>query len=635
MSKIKTEENDDTESAGEPPAFAAALGLHRVGTKLPPKPQPSQPIQVLNARGMPARIRKKNKLFFDDDIVNDVKPLVKTSPTKRATTVPTKTTTPVKGSPSIMSNISSSSKKRKIRGSPTKLPTKTTPTREISGRLSKSLFASNKRIRPDIDSDSDEDDNDDDGAAGVVEVKEECPTADRKVCQKIGYKLRNLLKLPKAHKFVSYEWFYSSIDKPLFDGENDFQVCLRESFPLLKTRMLTRVEWSKIRQMMGKPRRCSSKFFEEERGELERKRQKIRLLQSRKYGDVSFVRDLPKVIPLPLSVGCKVTARIRRPQDGLFSGIIEAVDSTNNSYRISFDRTGLGPLNIPDFEVLANEPHDTIPLESLTQKFRPRGNVPLYVASSLKKPGVPLSASKGDPLLIANNFNHKYKLKMPKDRIGGFPLKLLEMIVRTRKSISSKHAKLIRLKEMNHEAEMYKSYGEDFPDDFQRKYASIVIGMDKINRDIQDHLNEIQTHSKQIIRESQHEAILTPTYLREKCRHMGEQSFDKNNKEMIEEPRMKELISNLAMIMWVVSNLSKGEENGQVLNAVEACLEDVKKNLNPENIGVFQKEVQIHLHHIQVELRQSIGSAPQNGITSNNNSLNATVTSNHNNSTIS
>lgn len=48
----------------------AALGLQRVGTVPPPKPTPTQPTQVLNARGMPARIRKKNKMFYDDDIIN-------------------------------------------------------------------------------------------------------------------------------------------------------------------------------------------------------------------------------------------------------------------------------------------------------------------------------------------------------------------------------------------------------------------------------------------------------------------------------------------------------------------------------------------------------------------------------------
>lgn len=36
---------------------------------------------------------------------------------------------------------------------------------------------------------------------------------DRRVAHELSIRLRNLLKLPKAHKWVCYEWFYSNIDK--------------------------------------------------------------------------------------------------------------------------------------------------------------------------------------------------------------------------------------------------------------------------------------------------------------------------------------------------------------------------------------------------------------------------------------
>lgn len=36
---------------------------------------------------------------------------------------------------------------------------------------------------------------------------------DKRVAHDISIRLRNLLKLPKAHKWVCYEWFYSNIDK--------------------------------------------------------------------------------------------------------------------------------------------------------------------------------------------------------------------------------------------------------------------------------------------------------------------------------------------------------------------------------------------------------------------------------------
>ena len=49
--------------------------------------------------------------------------------------------------------------------------------------------------------------------------------------------------------------------RALFGGENDFLICLRESFPQLKGRKLTRVEWCMIRRLMGKPRRYVSIFL--------------------------------------------------------------------------------------------------------------------------------------------------------------------------------------------------------------------------------------------------------------------------------------------------------------------------------------------------------------------------------------
>ena len=138
----------------------------------------------------------------------------------------------------------------------------------------------------------------------------ELSSPEKKSAQRLGVALRNLLKLPKGHKWVCHEFFYSNLDQVLFEGENDFMVCLKESFPQLKTRRLSKVEWCKVRRLMGKPRRCSSAFFAEERAELARKRQKIRMLQQRKQlMDYSSFKDLPEQIPLLLTIGARVTAR--------------------------------------------------------------------------------------------------------------------------------------------------------------------------------------------------------------------------------------------------------------------------------------------------------------------------------------
>lgn len=35
----------------------------------------------------------------------------------------------------------------------------------------------------------------------------------KEIAQGNGLRLRNILKLPKAHKWVCYEWFYSTLDQ--------------------------------------------------------------------------------------------------------------------------------------------------------------------------------------------------------------------------------------------------------------------------------------------------------------------------------------------------------------------------------------------------------------------------------------
>uniref|UniRef100_A0A3Q3FTB1 Lin-9 DREAM MuvB core complex component n=1 Tax=Labrus bergylta TaxID=56723 RepID=A0A3Q3FTB1_9LABR len=179
----------------------------------------------------------------------------------------------------------------------------------------------------------------------------------KKASQKIGLRLRNLLKLPKAHKWCIYEWFF-----PILTRDNEFCLCLKESFPNLKTRKLTRAVTCLLQVFVS--------VLDEERTALRQKRQKMRLLQQRKLSDVSNCKDLPDEIPLPLIIGTKVTARLRGVHDGLFTGQIDAVDTSAATYRVTFDRSGLGTHTVPDYEVLSNEPNETMPITAFAQKHR-------------------------------------------------------------------------------------------------------------------------------------------------------------------------------------------------------------------------------------------------------------------------
>lgn len=537
---------DLPEEDEEPPAFGpAALGLHRVGTKLPPKPAPSEPVQKLNARGMPARIRKKNRFIFVDDFVN-------TSPPRQSP----------KRTPKILAK---------------------TPNKQFSGKKQKSPMKTPKTIEK-------------------IEEKVNHQSPDRKSGQRIGMRLRNLLKLPKAHKWVCFEYFYSNIDKALFDGENDFMICLKESFPQLTNKKLTQVQWAKIRRMMGKPRRCSQAFFAEERKELERKRKLIRYIQQRKTADIC-VKDLPNEIPMQLVVGTKVTARLRKPQDGLFTGCIDAVDTSNNTYRITFERPKLGTHSVPDYEVLSNEPPDTICLSSITQKFRPR-----YVMQeifNLYQPSAPnKNNSQGDPMIGCSELAKHFD-----SNTGNYPYQFLELIVKLNKILQAKRSKINKLKEFNCEAEKRKSFGQRMPEDFERKYAATVIDLERMNMDLQEYINEIQVYCQQIAPGPSLAAMLAPSHLREKCREEASALVEKNNNGSVKESNVLDLITDLTALMFQVKSLSDSDQNAYELSVLQGTMDQIKIKLEPQYQRLFQNNVELHMQRIQMGLGQMISSS--------------------------
>lgn len=122
---------------------------------------------------------------------------------------------------------------------------------------------------------------------GVLPNEPYFTAAQQRVMKGLLNNINNILKQSAGRRWVYYEWFYSNIDRALLLGENDFQSCLQQMFKNIKIKNLTRTQWSMIRRLMGKPRRCSPAFFQEERVSLEEKRKKIRYLHQLKGFEVT------------------------------------------------------------------------------------------------------------------------------------------------------------------------------------------------------------------------------------------------------------------------------------------------------------------------------------------------------------
>uniref|UniRef100_A0A8C5L6W5 Lin-9 DREAM MuvB core complex component n=1 Tax=Jaculus jaculus TaxID=51337 RepID=A0A8C5L6W5_JACJA len=407
-------------------------------------------------------------------------------------------------------------------------------------------------------------------------------TPDKKASQKIAFRLRNLLKLPKAHKWCIYEWFYSNID-------------------------LTRVEWGKIRRLMGKPRRCSSAFFEEERSALKQKRQKIRLLQQRKVADVSQFKDLPDEIPLPLVIGTKVTARLRGVHDGLFTGQIDAVDTLNATYRVTFDRTGLGTHTIPDYEVLSNEPHETMPIAAFGQKQRPSRffmTPPrLHYTPPLQSP-----ITESDPFLGQSPWRSKIS-GSDTETLGGFPVEFLIQVTKLSKILMIKKEHIKKLREMNTEAEKLKSYSMPIGIEFQRRYATIVLELEQLNKDLNKVLHKVQQYCYELAPDQGLQPADQPTDMRRRCEEEAQEIVRHANSSTgqpcVENENLTDLISRLTAILLQIKCLAEGGDlNSFEFKSLTDSLNDIKSTIDASNISCFQNNVEIHVAHIQSGLSQ-------------------------------
>jgi len=430
---------------------------------------------------------------------------------------------------------------------------------------------------------------------------------DKKIAQRLGLSLRTLLKLPKAHKWVCYEWFYANIDQPLFLGENDFELFLKESFPQLKTRQLKKVEWNKIRRLMGKPRRCSPAFFAEERAALYCKRNKIRLLQQQKVVDINQFKDLPANIPMALVIGARVTALLRTPSDGLFTGTIAAVDTVNCGYRITFDRQGIGSHFVPDYEVLSTETPEFMPLVSFQTKVRTRVPLPSNFLDELgskhaTSSSTPRSSktSKTDPLTTNVSC---LSGQQDDGTLGGFPLKFLVSLVRLSKILAVKKKKIYELKSMNGEAEKLRSLHEPIPHEFQKNYANTILDLERLNIDLNSNLKSVQSFAVELAPDANSGNSLSFESVK---KHLFEEAKDFTERSLllcnVRNEKTMDTIAQLLTLLLHLRNFQDSEVGSFELKNLQESMSDTKKLLQPGNRDFFQSQVEIHVNHIQSSL---------------------------------
>ena len=411
----------------------------------------------------------------------------------------------------------------------------------------------------------------------------------------LGHRLRNLLRHKKSHQWITYEFFYANIDRTLLGGDNDFQACLKESFPELKSKNLTRREWRNLRRMMGKPRRCSQAFLAEERAVLSNKRQKIRQLQQQKFVDVSYYRDLPEQIPMSLVIGTRVTALLHEPHFGLFNGVIDAVDTKSQGYRITFDREQVGTHTVPDYEVLSIDLPEFLPLSSFQTRIKPRRPI-LKSPKFLEVLAHQVAEALGGKLGSADN----QTFVSDNEEGGGsqYPIKLLALMVRVSKMLALKKKRIYELKSMNDEAERLHSLDQEIPLELKKSYASTLIDLDKLNSDLEDHLKAVQIYSNELSIDTS--CIPDPDLIKQKCASDAKEMLDDALTDTkISSESSIDMISHMMTLMFHLKSLSETEDNSLQLRALNDTMHEYKSKLKSNEIASYEDNIEIHVNYIK------------------------------------
>ncbi|CAH8299612.1 unnamed protein product [Eruca vesicaria subsp. sativa] len=160
------------------------------------------------------------------------------------------------------------------------------------------------------------------------------------------------LSCPLVRRRCIYEWFYSAIDYPWF-AKMEF-IDFLNHVGLDHSPRLTRLEWSVIKNSLGRTRRFSEKFIQEEREKLKQYRESARKHYTELRAGAREV--LPRDFAQPLSVGNRVIAihpKTREVRDGKILTVY------HNKCNVMFDDLGVDV--VMDSDIMPLNPVEYMP----------------------------------------------------------------------------------------------------------------------------------------------------------------------------------------------------------------------------------------------------------------------------------
>ncbi|XP_068139922.1 protein lin-9 homolog [Drosophila tropicalis] len=395
-----------------------------------------------------------------------------------------------------------------------------------------------------------------------------------------GHRLFNFLQYLTAHRWMWCEFFESLVDKPILADAYDVNRFMCDFYPQIATRQLSRHGWQLIRRIMGKARRFSSAFVDQERLELERGRRIIRDLQlgtfNNKLIDEDYYDLIPRRIPMPLTIGCKVTSLIDKKippgknqlvtsRYGLRDGLLVGHEPHENSYFVEFSFEGKSKvINVPDYAICPILEPKSLDVSTIIMEIDTEQNKTVTTYEPKQNYCQNYPNSPYSKCLLESVLQLKSILKIKKKTVQDiasinqeFEFSNFGNSTRSLSTIASS-----------------KSTGQR--DDIQRRYASLMIALHRINAEIQEPLQIARAFVYRFNNslQAQYLQCLSQSQLYQQARTFAEldmKTAEKNSAMPLGIQGTRELLLNIQTIFYLCGQL--GDYYNQV--NIEAVLNDV------------------------------------------------------------
>ncbi|XP_068201653.1 protein lin-9 homolog [Palaemon carinicauda] len=195
------------------------------------------------------------------------------------------------------------------------------------------------------------------------------------------------------------------------------------------------------------------------------------------------------------------------------------------------------------------------------------------------------------------------------DTLGGFPVQCLVQIVQLSKILRAKREKIRSLREMNEQAEKQRSYGEELNVEFQRKYAALVLEIEKLTKDLNQYLLAVQQFCQEIAPEQGISApTLFPSQIKERCYKEAATIVDVTNHSsgspQVSSASVLDLITKLTSLMLQIKNLAETGVSALELTSLQETLNEIRNSIDESNKVAFQNNIEVHLTHIMSAVSQ-------------------------------